>query len=543
MSSLQSFDFIVVGAGPAGCVTASRLANSAAQPSVLLLEAGGSNAGTSHRVDADRWHLSLVPETNWGYVTIPQEHLDNRKIDYSRGKGLGGSTAINFSCYTVAPKADHDELARLVGDDDWRWENAQLRYKRIESYKAYLPDIPEGVSKYLNPKPEDHGHHGPLKIGFPRIWEPTMLREMDLFVEAGVPPNPDHNNGDPIGLAICANTAYRGERITALDIVRNAPKNLRIVTHTHVAKVIFEGRKAVGVQTLDGRKFLASKEVVLSTGSLDSPRILMHSGIGPSEQLQRHNISILHNSPLIGKNLQDHYHVNMAWERAAHTSTRPEYFRNKERLAAARREWETSRTGPLADIATQVAIGFSKSKDILESKEFLSLPKQVQAHLLQPTVPSYEFVLNAPFQGYFTDPENTPANSVLFMFLMNCQSRGTVSLQSSDPAVPLLFDPKFFSHPYDRRVAVQAYREMARIVKTPAFDKDTIRPISTPASESEDDILSYWRENATSTWHMAGTVKMGREGDPEACVDNHFRVLGVSNLRVADLSVLPLLTK
>lgn len=544
MAPAQRFDFIVAGGGTSGCVAAARLAGSAARPTVLLVEAGGENGGFQHRVDADRWHhKNTIPGGNWNYFTKPQEHLNHRRVDYSRGKGLGGSSVINFGCYTVAPKDDHDEIARLVGDDEWKWENAHERYKRLESYKAFNSDIPTGISKYLAPHPGDHGHHGPLKIGFPAAWEPSLTKEMDHLFEAGIPPNPDTNSGNPIGLAVCPNTAYKGERTNSSDFLTRAPRNLYIATDAQVARVLFEGRRAVGVETLDGRKFFASKEIILSAGALDTPRILMHSGIGPADQLRQYEVPVLVDNPSIGQNLQDHYHISCAWQRDESTSTRPQFFRDKAAQEAARKEWQESRTGPLAHLTTCVGIGFLKSDKVFDSSEFKQLPYETRQHLLRPTVPTFEITIGAPYSGYFDEPENTPATSVIYMLLMNSQCRGSVQLQSSDPSVPLVFDPKLFSHSYDRRVAIEAYREVARIVRSPAYAKDTKRPLSAPKSESVEDILAFWRENCTSTWHMSCTVSMGKNGDPKACVDTNFRVLGVSNLRVSDLSVLPVLTK
>ncbi|KIX99407.1 uncharacterized protein Z520_04983 [Fonsecaea multimorphosa CBS 102226] len=543
MASGQRVDFIVAGGGTSGCVAAARLAGSAARPTVLLIEAGGPNSDNHYRVDADRWqHKNTIPGGNWDYLTEPQEHLNHRRIDYSRGKGLGGSSVINFGCYTVAPKDDHDEIARLVDDDEWKWENAQQRYKRLESYKAFRPDIPTGVDKYLSPHPDDHGHYGALKIGFPSVWEPSLTKEMDQLFEAGIRPNKDTNSGNPIGLAVCPNTAYKGERTNSSDFLAGGPRNLYVVTQTQVARVIFKGCRAVGVEAVDGRKFFASKEILLSAGSLDTPRVLMHSGIGPADQLRRYGIPVVVDNPSIGQNLQDHYHISCAWQRAESTSTRPQYYRDKAAQQAARKEWEESRTGPLAHLTTCMGIGFLKSDKVFDSKEYKELPYETRQHLLRPTVPTFEITIGAPYSGYFEDPENTPATSVIYMLLMNSQCRGSVTLQSSDPSVPLAFDPKLFSHPYDRRVAVEAYREVARVVRSSAYARDTVRPLRAPKSESEEDVLDFWREQCTSTWHMSCTVSMGRNGDPKACVDPSFRVLGVSNLRVGDLSVLPWLT-
>jgi choline dehydrogenase-like flavoprotein len=180
----------------------------------------------------------------------------------------------------------------------------------------------------------------------------------------------------------------------------------------------------------------------------------------------------------------------------------------------------------LADLTTCVGVGFLKSEKTFDSKEFKELPFETKQHLLRPTVPTFEITIGAPYSGYFDEPEKTPATSVIYMLLMNSQCRGSITLQSSDPSVPLRFDPKLFSHPYDRRVAVDAYREVARIVRSPAYAADTVQAISTPKSESEEDILEFWRAHSTSTWHMSCTASMGKPGDSNACVDSTFRFFG-----------------
>jgi choline dehydrogenase-like flavoprotein len=193
-------------------------------------------------------------------------------------------------------------------------------------------------------------------------------------------------------------------------------------------------------------------------------------------------------------------------------------------------------------IGTGLGIGFFKNDKLPQSPEFQALPEQTKAHLNEPTVPHYELALNGANVQNFIDPANTPAMSTIFAFLMNVQSRGSVTLQSSDPKVPLLFDPNFLSSPYDRRAAVELTRDVLKLTNHPAFQKDTVGVISTPKSDSEDDILEYWRQTTGSTWHMTGTAAMGKTAET-AVVDKDFRVFGVEGLRVADMSVYPILPK
>ena len=541
----SEFDFIVVGSGPAGASVAWRLANSKKAPSILLVEAGGLNSNIDWRVDAERWVSRFNPELNYNYITVPQKHVDNRQISYDRGRGLGGSSAINFCVWNIGPKDDHDEIARLAGDDDWKWDNAKERYKRIEDYHGFAPDIPSGMERYLNPKPEDRGRGGPIKIGMPRTWEPTLTKIMDIWADAGYKLRADLGDGDGIGLTVCPNTGFKGVRSTSADMVAG-PSNLHIATNSQVVKVLFDG-KAVGVETITGDVYRASKEVILSAGALDTPKILMLSGIGPREQLSKFGIPIVHENSAVGRNLIDHCHISPTWERreTPDMAARIAFYRaSLEEKAAAREQWQKHRSGPLVEIGTNAALGMFKAPAVFTSKEFADLPDDTKHFLRAPTTPSYEIILDGPPIEYFVDPTNSPALAAFYIFVMNQQSRGSVTLQSADPKEPLLYDPNYFEHPFDRRVAVEAVREVLKVVEASAVSKDIVGPSAisgAPKSSSDEDILDYWKKNMSSTWHMAGTCKMGKSEEDGAVVDSKLRVFGVENLRVADMSVVPIM--
>lgn len=188
---------------------------------------------------------------NWGYKTTPQPHCAGREIDYSRGKGLGGSSAINFGVYSVGARDDYDEWARVAGDDAFRWDRVQARFRALETFHG---DLPEGVSsKYAAPRAEDHGYEGKLHVGYAAEWEKDFAPMLDLCEEAGFPLNPDHNSGNPIGMSVLINSSHKGHRSTARDLVTPPPENLTIVTSSPVQKVILEGTKAVGVEA-NGKK-------------------------------------------------------------------------------------------------------------------------------------------------------------------------------------------------------------------------------------------------------------------------------------------------
>lgn len=214
---------------------------------MLLLEAGGLNDDRNMRVDGKRWLTFQNKNMNWGYKTSPQTYCNNREIDYARGKGLGGSSAVNFGVFSVGARDDFDEWARVVDDDFFRWEKMQSRLKNLETFHR---EIPAGIDeRYAAPKASDHGSSGPLHVGFAAEWERDLPHMLDIFEKAGFPSNPDHNSGDPLGVSVVINSAYKGLRSTAADLFKSKPENLTVLTDSPVQRVILEGKKAVGVES------------------------------------------------------------------------------------------------------------------------------------------------------------------------------------------------------------------------------------------------------------------------------------------------------
>jgi choline dehydrogenase-like flavoprotein len=238
--------------GPAGSALAAQLAKSPAKPHVLLLEAGESKDDRNLRVDGQRFTTFQDKSMNWGYKTTPQKDCNDREIDYSRGRCMGGSSAINFGVYSVGARDDYQEWARIVGDEDYAWESIQRRFKELETFHG---KIPVGMdTKYADPKPENHGSGGPLHVGFAREWERDFTELLNVFEEAGFALNPDHNSGNPIGMSVLINSASNGLRSTAEDLVTGHEEaNLTIITGAPVQRILLEGKKAVGVVS-NGKK-------------------------------------------------------------------------------------------------------------------------------------------------------------------------------------------------------------------------------------------------------------------------------------------------
>ncbi|KAJ5633410.1 hypothetical protein N7490_009749 [Penicillium lividum] len=539
MVEQETYDFIIVGAGPAGCALAASLSKSAAKPRVLLLEAGGENDDNSQRVDGKRWTTFMNEKMNWGYKTTPQAACDGRVIDYSRGKGLGGGSAINFGVYTVGAKDDYDTWAEDVDDETFGWEAMKKRFKNLELFDRSI-DLPEN-QKYAQPRGEDHGDRGGLLIGYAREWEQDLPLVLDALEDAGLERNLDHNSGNPLGMSLMINSAGKGRRTTGVDLLNGASDNLIIITDSPVQRIVLQDKKAVGVET-KGKKYLASKEVILSTGSLDTPKILMHSGIGPAAELDKFDIPVIQDLPAIGQGLKDHFFVPLILMRNPETCDRNKFYGSEPAMAAALAQWEKDHTGPWARYGCQIACGWFKSDKVTSSQEFKNLPVSVQEFMNKDTIPHWELISGFPAHYAFPQLFQDYNYICLIAFLMNEQSTGEVRLQSANPDDPLLFDPKVLEHQFDQRAVVEIYKHLLEITRHPSFSKDTVSTLVAPESDSDEDILKFWKANVASSWHMTGTAKMGKEGDIHAAVDHRFRVFGVENLRVADMSVVPVLT-
>lgn len=534
-SESKKYDFIVVGSGPAGATLASRLAKSKAAPSVLLLEAGGNNTEPSKLYLAERFTTLMTDGMNWGYKTVPQEHLNGREIDYSRGKGLGGSSGINFACYTVGPRDDYDQWAREVGDEAFNWENARRRYNAIETYDL---DVPEGFRRFVGPAKEDHGAGGPVQIEFAKGWEWSLEENMQAAEEAiGMKPNLDINSGNPIGIGLCPSTARNSMRSTAKTaFLSNPPANLTILTDAPVDRVVFEGKKAVGVFS-NGETYLAAKEVILSAGALDTPKILLLSGVGPAEELSTHSIPAVHHLPGVGQNLQDHVFVVLVKEVAEGLSKRPALFNDAAALEAARAQFAADQTGPLSVFYNTILMGWQQAPEVLDSAEYQALPPAAREHIARPTVPTFEHIALCPAIHPAADP-NGDYLTILAMQMVP-QSRGAVSLASGDPRAPPRCDPRLLAHPFDRRNMIEAVRRCWRVMDAEPLARHVVSDFSMPKDRSDDEIWRYIQGCCGTTWHMTGTVKMGRQGEEGACVGADFRVHGLEGLRVVDNSVPP----
>lgn len=383
----NTYDFIVVGSGPAGAAVARRRADSTKAPSVLLLEAGGLDAEPESRLLADRFNIFLTfPQYNWGYQTTPQTEFNDRALDFSRGKGLGGSSSINFLFWTTGPKDDYDEWTKRVGDESFNWDNALRRYKNIEAYNSISSS---GVKHYVNPSP-DHGKDGALGVEYPPELENYLLTTVKASLDSGLKWNDDYNSGNPA---------------TSVDAyLRNAPANLTIKTDSQAIKVLVEAGKATGVVTTGGT-YYAQKDVILSGDAIDTPKLLLLSGIGPKQEPSQHGIETVVDHPYVGKNMEDHIMVLQSVELKKGVNAKNYLVADPQKLKEAKEQFLKDGTGPPASFYGTVMVVFSKpDPSILESEEYKSLSEEAQEHLKLSKVPTTELAFGAANLNPFADP-------------------------------------------------------------------------------------------------------------------------------------------
>ncbi|KAH5372463.1 hypothetical protein HBI49_062490 [Parastagonospora nodorum] len=534
-----TYDFVIVGGGTAGCLLAHRLSTSAARPSVLVLEAGSQPDGEYLTAPFHRCHpLMLRPDLDHGYVSEAEPRLNGREIAYTRGKGLGGSSILNFGVYLYGSKEDYNRWGDEVGDAEWKWDSVKDSFHAIETYDF------EGIREYAHladPSGEGHGTAGGVRVGLPPVLEKGVVPQMEALRDAGEKLNKDPNSGDPIGMSVFP-MSYdkRGRCTSAMAHLMESPSNLEVWTGATVRDLVFEGERVVGVRTADGREASASKDVILCGGAIDTPKLLLLNGIGPKAELEALDIKVRKDLPGVGKHLQDHVLTFISVEVDGSVNNRWTFESNPELIAAAQDSWNKDRTGALSLQQSVMWGGFHKLPGLENTPEFQSLPKAEQEFLSRDAVPNYEFINGALMWPPGTQLDASSTYMTFLAFLMNPQSEGSVTLRSKNADDKPIINLNFLSHPYDALVFREAIRETwSKIVLNPVIAPTVKRTLCGPASTSDADIDAFAKDNANTVWHANGTVKMGREGEVGACVDSSGRVFGVRGLRVADLSVCP----
>jgi choline dehydrogenase len=500
------YDYVIAGAGSAGCVLANRLS---ADPNVkvCLLEAGPKDKDPKIHMPAGFAQL-MGSKVNWDFDSVPQAHCNNRVTYHPRGRTLGGSSSINAQLYIRGNRLDYDHW-RQLGNRGWGYEDVLPYFRKAQNNER-------GADEF-------HGTGGPLNVADQVAANPLSTLFIEACEQVGIPRNPDFNGAKQEGAGLYQVTQKSAKRCSAavgyLHPVADRP-NLTVITDARATKVLVEDGKAVGVAYMRGRKpeeARANREVIVSAGAFQSPQLLMLSGIGPGEELKKHGIEVVLDLPGVGRNLQDHINADV-YRDAANAAT---YDGLDKLLPSLKTAWTyyTKKTGPGTSVLAESG-AFIRTDPAAASPD-------VQFHFIPATIIDHGRV------------ERKGKAVSLHVCVLRPESRGTVSLASADPLADPAIDPQYFSAQKDLDVLVAGLRKGAEILAAPAFQGVLGAQFNPPEGASDAEIAEYCRATAETVYHPVGTCKMGN--DDEAVVDDELRVRGVGNLRVVDASIMPTL--
>lgn len=499
----MDYDYIIVGGGPAGCVLANRLSEDGSVK-VLLLEAGGSDWNPLFHMPAGFAKMTKGV-ASWGWETVPQKHLKNRVLRYTQAKVIGGGSSINAQIYTRGNAADYDLWAGEDGCTGWDYRHVLPYFKRAEDNQRFNDDF--------------HSYGGPLGVSMPSAPLPICDAYIRAGQELGIPYNPDFNGREQAGVGFYQLT-QRNRRRSSASLAYLAPirdrKNLTIRMNAPVRNIELEKTLVTGVTLMSGETLRANREVIVSSGAIGSPKLLLQSGIGPADHLKEAGVNVKHDLPGVGENMQDHLDLFVIAECTGdHTY---DGVAKLHRTLGAGLQYILLRSGPVASSLFETG-GFWYTDPDARSPD-------IQFHL----------GLGSGIEAGVEKLKN--AGVTLNSAYLHPRSRGTVRLASSDPAAAPLIDPNYWSDPHDRKMSLEGLKIAREIMQ-----QDALKPyvmaerLPGPKVVSDDDLFDYACANAKTDHHPVGTCKMGT--DAMAVVDLELKVRGLEGLRVCDSSIMP----
>jgi len=509
----QTFDYIVVGGGAAGCVVASRLSEDPSV-SVCLLEAGGPDNSVLIHAPMGFAVSAPLKVHNWGYETVPQPGFNGRRGYQPRGKVMGGSTSINAMVYTRGHRADYDHWASL-GNPGWNYDEVLPPFKRAEHNHCF------GANAY-------RGTEGPLQVNYLRSPSPINEVFFKACEQTGLPRTEDYNGAQQLGCGPTQAMQANGERCSAAKAYITphlGRSNLSVITQAHTRRVLMDGKRATGVEYEQGgqvHQLHAVREVILSAGAFGSPQLLMLSGIGPQSQLQAHGIATVHTLPGVGQNLQDHVTTVLIQRSARKEATLGISLSGLVTVVKSIFEWRSKRTGWV-------------TSNVAESQGFLKTDPSADK-------PDIQLALCTGIVDDHNRKTHLGHGYTLHVTLCRPKSRGSVTLQSAKPSDAPLIDVGFFTHPDDIATLVKGTQIGLDILQAKPFDAYRGEMLYPVERNNPKQIEAFLRDHSDTEYHPCGTCKMGPLDDPLAVVDAQLRVHGVQGLRVVDTSIMPTLT-
>jgi choline dehydrogenase len=527
----ETFDYIIVGAGTAGCLLANRLSLDSSTR-VLLLEAGRRDNYLWIHIPVGYLYCIGNPRTDWLYQTTPESGLNGRSLRYPRGKGLGGCSSINGMIYMRGQFRDYDGWAQLTGDDEWRWDNVLPAFMAHEDHYR-LDHRADPMNEKQRRFSDSHGHGGELRIEKQRLrWD-----VLDAFAaaanQAGIQTTEDFNDGQNEGVSYFEVNQKAGWRWSAarafLRPIRHR-KNLQVWTESHVDKLLYDRRSSGSVRCVgaliqrdrEQMPVTARQEVILSAGTVGTPQILQLSGIGEAALLRRYGIDMIKEAPGVGKNLQDHLQIRAVFklEGARTLNSLANSLRGKLSMGL---EYLLKRSGPMSMSPSQLG-AFTRSDP---SRPFANLEYHIQPLSLEA----------------FGEPLHAFPAMTASVCNLNPTSRGSVTIRSREFGKEPEISPNYLSTDDDRQVAASSLRQVREIMAQPALAKYKPNEWKPGAQfQSDEELTKLAGDIASTIFHPVGTAKMGSDSDPMAVVDSRLRVRGVEGLRVVDASIMPLIT-
>lgn len=500
----MEFDYVIVGAGAAGCVLAARLSE---DPTVrvAVIEAGEERRNPLLRIPLGEVLLMGNPKYDWCFETQPDPTLGGRRVSIPRGKLLGGSNLINGMIFVRGQPQDYNAW-RDAGNIGWGWDDILPYFQRYE--------------KSVDVSGNTRGTSGDIAVSLPRERDSMCDAFIDAAVQAGHRKNRDYNNGDQEGFGYYQVNHKDGRRSSALDGYLGAArkrKNLAVLVGTTVSRLRFEGKRCIGVESANGQKIDAHKEVIVSAGTVKSPQILELSGIGAAPVLKAAGVDVFHELPGVGENFQDHFATRIKWR-----VKRPITFNERTRgvrLAMELAKYGLARRGVLSQ---PIALGFGFVRS-----EATEVRPDLQYHFAP-----------ASYGPESSRRLDSQPGMTIGLYPLRPESRGSIHIAFPDPLAPPQISPRFLDSVDDQRRLINGVRIARDIVSQPALLNQCSAELDPGADITTDqDILTWIRETGDTSYHPVGTCKMGQ--DRNAVVDERLRVIGLSGLRVIDASIMP----